>query len=929
MMNSRQIIGLNGSWSATLEDWNEPGKTISREITLPGTLDEHGLGPVPDTSSEHLTRKHAYEGRARYERRVMIPEEWRDKVLFFGMERTRETELWIDGVQVGRSNTLSTPQLYNVSGYLEPGPHVLSVIVDNSSGIMGWRSIRNSHMATDHTQTNWNGILGAIQLTATDPLRIGQLRLYPQQGGTVKGRVTVSKPDQGFADGYVSIQVQDSAGQKLYDSGRIPFQLETESSGGEIPFLIPATDALQLWDEFNPNMYTVHAVLEGKYQDRSNEDEFTAPLGIRTFGVSGTQFIVNGNKTFLRGKHDGCVFPLTGYAPMDKESWLQVFRTAKAYGINHYRFHSWCPPQAAFEAADETGTYLQPELPFWDPGTAFQNDEEWGYFSGEAFRIIEAYGNHPSFVMFAWGNELSGSMERMEALVEKARNWDPGKLYAIGSNNFFLQAGLPGNSDYWTTFWTEGVWNVKKAGYGGKHVRGATPHPTRGFINNSPPSGRKDYHEEIQGVPIPVIGHEVGQFQVYPDFREIDKYLGVLEPGHLIGFRNLAAASGLLQQADELHAASGQLAALCYREEIEAALRTPGMAGFQLLDLQDFPGQGGALVGMLDAFMESKGIVVPEEWRRFCCEVVPLARLHRYVWSEGESILGQIEIANYGPGPLTDVEVVWSITDGCGRTIGEGSYPAANIPQGKLWLAGELEYRIPAMTQADNLTLQINIAGTPYSNEYRLWVYPDDAGLQIPSSVVVSDAFDADTRRELQSGRNVLLIPPAGGSFGNGPVGTFIPDFWCYPMFKKYDPPGTLGIYCAADHPALAEFPTSSHAEWQWWHLMRHSRAMVLDDTSTDYRPIVQVIDNVARQHKLGVVFEAKVGNGQLLICSIDLWSQQDRPEARQFMRSLLNYCASDRFAPAVEWTEVFTDSLFVSTEMSKVAANPNADNYG
>lgn len=254
---------------------------------------------------------------------------------------------------------------------------------------------------------------------------------------------------------------------------------------------------------------------------------------------------------------------------------------------------------------------------------------------------------------------------------------------------------MPGNSDYWTTFWTEGVWNVKKAGYGGKHVRGATPHPTRGFINNSPPSGRKDYHEEIQGVPIPVIGHEVGQFQVYPDFREIDKYLGVLEPGHLIGFRNLAAASGLLQQADELHAASGQLAALCYREEIEAALRTPGMAGFQLLDLQDFPGQGGALVGMLDAFMESKGIVVPEEWRRFCCEVVPLARLHRYVWSEGESILGQIEIANYGPGPLTDVEVVWSITDGCGRTIGEGSYPAANIPKASCGSPGSLNIGFP------------------------------------------------------------------------------------------------------------------------------------------------------------------------------------------------------------------------------------------
>jgi hypothetical protein len=929
MVNNRHTIALDGCWSVELEDWNEPGTLVSREVRLPGTLDENGLGPAPETSSEHLSRKHAYEGRARYERQVLIPEEWRDKVIFFEMERTRETELWLDGVRVGSCNTLSTPQVYPLPDSLEPGPHILSVIVNNASGIMGWKSIRNSHMATDHTQTNWNGILGTIRLTAADPLRIGQIRLYPQEGGTVQGKVLISKPAEGFAEGHLLYSILDSSGSKLYDGERIPFKIETGSCGREIPFVIPASDVLEWWDEFNPVQYRVHAVLQGTHKKRASSDEMPVPLGIRTFTVAGTQFEVNGRTTFLRGKHDACVFPLTGYAPMDKESWLEVFKAAKAYGINHYRFHSWCPPRAAFEAADQAGIYMQPELPFWDPGTAFQNDEEWQYFSEEAFRIIEAYGNHPSFVMFAWGNELGGSMERMEALVEMARGWDPGKLYAIGSNNFFLHAGLPGNSDYWTTFWTEGSWNVKKAGYGGKHVRGATPHPTRGFINNNSPSGRKDYQEEIRGVPLPVIGHEVGQYQVYPDFREIDKYKGVLKPGHLLQFRSKADASSLLEQADDLHAASGRLAALCYREEIEAALRTPGMAGFQLLDLQDFPGQGGAFVGMLDSFMESKGIIAAEEWRRFCSEVVPLARLHRYVWTEGESILWQAEIAHYGLAPLMDAVVSWSIRGGDGQQIGAGRLQAATIPQGGLWAAGECELRIPALSRAEKWTLQLGIEGTAYSNEYPLWVYPDLLEVPIPASVVVADAYDENTRRELRSGRTVLLIPPAHSSFGNGPGGTFIPDFWCYPMFKKYGPPGTLGLYCDAGHPALEEFPTAEHAQWQWWHLMRNSRAMVLDDSAADYRPIVQVIDNVARQHKLGIIFEAKVATGKLLVCSIDLWSQIDRPEVKQLLHSLLNYCSSEQFDPEVEWTEEFIEGLFAAREMTVVAGNPNADNYG
>lgn len=927
--STRETIRLNGRWNVSLESWSEGGGTIQAEIQLPGTLDEHRLGPKEEVATRRLTRSHLYEGPARYERSVHIPEDWRGKSIFFKMERTRETELWIDGIKVGSSNSLSTPQVYDLSEYLEPGTHVIAVVVDNRSGIMAWNSIRNSHMASDNTQTNWNGILGAIELFATAPVRIKRVRLYPQGKGKVQGKAVLRKPSGGVAAGKISLNVCDLAGIKRYEIDDILFSMEGDTRETEVEFSIDAGEALRWWDEFDPALYTVHLTLEGSYGDRPVTDEQYAALGIRTFRVSGTQFEVNGKKTFLRGKHDGCVFPMTGYAPMDVDAWLNVFETAKAYGINHYRFHSWCPPEAAFEAADRVGIYLQPELPFWDPRTAFENDEEWKYFSREASRILEVYGNHPSFVMFAWGNELSGSLERMEALVEEARQSDPSKLYAIGSNNFFGKAQAPLNSDYWTTFWTEGTWNVKKAGYGGKHVRGATPHPTRGFINNSPPSSRKDYREEIRDVPIPVIGHEVGQFQIHPNFQEIDKYEGVLEPGFLIRFRERAAESGLLPQADDFQAASGRLACLCYREEIEAALRTPGMAGFQLLDMQDFPGQGGAFVGILDAFMDSKGIVAPEEWRRFCSEVVPLARLQRYVWTEGERFLAQVEVANYGPTSLDNATITWSIMDSSGRSIERGGFSNAQIPQGALWSAGNLEFQIPQVAGSEKWSLLIMIEGTPYGNDYPLWVYPDRVEVPIPASVVVADSLDERTRKELQDGRNVLLIPAAHASFGNGPVGTFIPDFWCYPMFKKYDPPGTLGILCDPAHPALSNFATAPHAEWQWWHLMRNSRAVVLDDAGSGYRPIVQVIDNVARQHKLGILFEAKVGNGKLLICSIDLWSGQDRAEVKQFLSSLLDYCSSDRFAPVATWTEAYVESLFAKKGMSDVTGNPNADTYG
>ena len=112
----------------------------------------------------------------------------------------------------------------------------------------------------------------------------------------------------------------------------------------------------------------------------------------------------------------------------------------------------------------------------------------------------------------------------------------------------------------------------------------------------------RDYGGSLRGVNVPVIAHELGQWCAYPDFDVIQKFTGFMRPGNFEIFRDSAAAHGLLPQNQLFARASGRFQLECYQEEIEANLRTPGMGGFQLLDLHDYTGQGTALVGLLDPF---------------------------------------------------------------------------------------------------------------------------------------------------------------------------------------------------------------------------------------------------------------------------------------------------------------------------------------
>jgi hypothetical protein len=606
---------------------------------------------------------------------------------------------------------------------------------------------------------------------------------------------------------------------------------------------------------------------------------------------------------------------------MPKADWLKLFRQLKSYGINQWRFHSWCPPGEALSAADEVGVYLQPELPnkrsgmdkksmedeavrafynidYGEVDTSRINMTLKDYLKREGELIFKYFGNHPSCAMFTLGNEL-GRNEAMYKLVAHFKDTDPRRLYAQGSNNMHWDLSFAEGDDFWVTAKTAYDLPVRGSYFKGDFAKG--------HIDNFPPSTRVDYTGSIDAVHAPVIGHEMGQFQVSPDFNDILKFTGVTRARNYEIFRERLKKANMLDQAGDFVQASGRLAVICYREDIEAALRTPDLAGFQLLDIQDFPGQGTALVGILNDFMEPKGLVTPEKWSQFCCEVVPLLKMSKYTWTRDETFRGNIALAHYGKEDFKDAEVSWKLSRVIGEPIHEGKFEHRDIARGGVTEIGEISFALNTIEKAEKLNILVSLEGTKYRNEYDIWVYPSYVDMSIPEGILVSDKLDSKTREFLQNGGKAIIIP-SHDRLTHCIGGAFQTDFWCYPMFARaaenrgIEPaPGSLGFLCDPDSPLLEHFPTEFHSNWHWWQLVKNCRPVILDDAPAEYKPLIQTIDNFARNHKLGMIFETRYGRGSALICAIDLLNLQDKPEARQLYFSILNYVKSEKFSPDID----------------------------
>ncbi len=916
-----QNLFLAGSWLFTLgapdaafpPQTPPPPAAFTDTIELPGTTETRAKGTVSTwTDAGGLSRVRPFSGPAWYRRTVDIPADWAGKRIQLRLERTKYTQVWLDDRPLGTGARYGTPQTFDLGPDLRPGPHTLTILVDNRPER---RPVKGqAHQFDDSVQTNWNGLLGDIALTATDTVWLDDVQVRSDlaacsfritakvgnlSGTATTGTVTVEA---------VSFNHDGAAHRPAPQTATFTASADAAAT---VTLDLPLGAEARLWDEFSPALYSVAVRLAAAPATRQVQpqpqftDTRTVETGLREFRTKDRQFTINGRPTFLRGKHEAGAFPLTAHPPMDVASWERYFRTVQEWGFNHIRCHTWIPPRAAFVAADRLGLYLQPELPFWGTFDAAVRD----FVQPEGEALLREYGNHPSFVMLTLGNEVGGDRDLMNALVVHLRALDPSRLHADGSNNvlwdpvfqptndFFISAKARPPADPSQQLPARGSYCV---------FDGADGHTQWG-----PAETRTDLRAALAGLPVPFVGHETGQWTVYPDFTEIPKYTGVLRAHNLARFRDRLARAGMLDQAAAFARATGAHAAELYREENELFHRTPGIGGFQHLDLQDYPGQGTALVGLLDAFMEPKNGVSAAHFRRSNSPLVPLARFDKYAWTVAETYRADLQLSHYGPADLPAARIAWTLADAAGTPVRTGTLPALELARGGLRDLGAVAVPLaglPAPARYD-LFVRVDSGATHLEQSWPVWVYPETVDTTAPAGVVLARAYDAAARAALAAGKRVVLMP-AGKSWGNTLPGAYATDFWNWPMFNGT--PGTMGLLCDPNHPALAAFPTRFHSERQWSEIAHASRPVILSATPAAFRPLVQVIDNYERTEKLGLVFEAAVGPGRLLVCAVDLLDPAlaAKPAARQLLASLLRYAGSDAFAPAAALDAALLDTL-------------------
>jgi Glycosyl hydrolases family 2, sugar binding domain/Glycosyl hydrolases family 2 len=891
-----QELSLNGKWQVSLQ--TEDSKKYA--VKLPGTLDDAGIGDkvIPGnginfSTMAHLTRKVQYVGKAFYTNTFTVPVGWKEKEIILKLGRVIwKSSVTIDGKTIEKSGeSLTTAHEFDVTNYIVAGKkQSITICIDNSNIFPGINvyatqypskeSSEITHSYTNHTQIKWNGVLGEITLIAKPKLFAMQVSIESDvQNKNINISYQLNNSDVKRVQVLVQSYVLDAqTGKKWAKSFN---QLSTEK---KVTATIPFEKNVVYWSEFSPKMYQLVTIVKSEY----GIDTSITAFGLRAFKAQNENLYLNDNRIFIRGNLECIIFPLTGYPPMTLKEWETLYTTAKSYGLNTFRFHSWCPPEVAFAAADKVGFYLQVELPNWNLKMG-DDTASFSFLRREAYRILNAYGNHPSFLFFSMGNELEGDFGKLNDLVAELKATDKRHLYS--TTTFTFQKEITGNpqpqDDYYVTQWTKKGW-----------VRG------QGVFNDSAPDFSKDFIKSLGDIKVPIITHEIGQYSVYPDMSEIKEYTGNLVPINFLAVKDDLTKKGLLNLAPAYLNASGKFATLLYKEEIERALKTNGLDGFQLLQMQDFPGQGTALVGLLNAFWKTKGFVTAKDFRKYCSEVTPLIRFAKPVYTNNETFEADVELANFYK-PLNNVELVWNIKEENGKILKSGTFGKKDYEVDNGLQVGKISFALNGISSAKKLIVEVLVKGTAYSNDWSIWVYPSVLKEEVGNVFVTASLQEALTA--LETGKKVLLCPTPDTL--KGPKGKFVPVFWSPIHFPK--DPGTMGLLIKSTHNALADFPTDNYSNWQWWDLTTKGKALNVASLP-DEANIVRQIDNFVTNNNLSSLFEVKVSNGQLIFCSMNIITDlEKRPQAKQLKYSLLKCMNGNNFNPSHQFQVNDLSNLF------------------
>lgn len=920
-------INLAGSWHFQI-DRNDEGvaakwfnRNLTDKIKLPGSMAEFlkgdditlktaWTGSIYDSSFYFIPRlekyrkpgnihipfwltpaKH-YVGAAWYQKEVNVPKNWKTKRVILHLERTHiETRVWVNDKEVGLQNSLVAPHEYDLSSYLTTGKQRITIRVDNRDKInVG----PDSHSISDHTQGNWNGIIGKIALKTTPLTFIEDVQVFPDVSNKkALVKININNTSLKNFEGKIIISAKSFNSPKSDNTKEITAKINiSKSQNKTIELELPFGKGMLTWDEFDPALYQLKVQLVSDKIQESKQIQF----GMREFKIEGNRFLINGIPVFLRGTLNNCEFPLTGYPATTVDAWETIFKKVKSFGLNHVRFHSWCPPEAAFIAADKVGLYLQPEGPSWpNHGPKIGRGQAVDQFLyDETIKISKIYGNYASFTMLSAGNEPAGNqVEYLNKFVDFWKAKDNRRVY--------------------TGMSVGGSWPiVPNAEF---QVRGGV----RGLDWKSrKPETMSDFSQGIFPFKVPFVAHEIGQYCVFPNFEEIKKYKGVYRAKNFEMFRQDLEDHHMGDQSKDFLYASGKLQVLSYKTEIEKMLRTPEYGGFQLLGLQDFPGQGSAIVGVLDAFWHEKGYVTAKEYARFCNQTVPLAKIPKFVYHNNEDFNAEIELFHSGKTPLKNAVINWTIKNEKNEVLATNSFGAKTYTNGNGLFVGKLTFSLNKINIASKLNLEVKVDGTVFANDWNFWIYPAKNVEEDSSSIYYTTQLDAKAKEVLNNGGKVFLNAAGKVVKGKEVEMYFQPVFWNTSWFKMR-PPHVTGMLIQDKSPAFADFPTSFHSDLQWWDIQNRAQVMNLEDFPADFRPLIQPIDTWFMNRRLALLFEAQVGKGKIIVSSANLSSDlKDKPASQQLFFSLKKYMDSDDFNPKTQLSFDLIKDLFETPSREK-----------
>ncbi|BAV06669.1 beta-galactosidase [Filimonas lacunae] len=857
-------ISLTTRWTGSIYDSSYYFSPYTAKYRQPGHIKiPFWLNPL----------KH-YVGAAWYQRSVTVPASWTGKRIMLFLERAHiQTQVWVNGVFVGKQNSLVAPHEYDISAYCHAGVNRVVLRIDNS--LKEVNPGQDAHSVSDHTQGNWNGVIGTMQLKVSEKEYIKEVQVFPDvPGKTAAIRLVLANATDGAINGDILVHATGNNGGKVHRVSPVKKAVRLGAQNTDTVWLsLPMGNDMFTWSEYQPALYrlTVQLVSGGR-QLAAHSTTF----GMRSVAIAGREIRINDHPITLRGTLNNCEFPLTGYPSTDVREWERILKVIQSYGLNHVRFHSWCPPEAAFEAADKLGVYLQPEAPSWPNhgvaiGKGMPVDQ---YLYDETARMLQWYGNHPSFIMLSAGNEPAGNqVPYLNAYVDYWKAQDTRRLY--------------------TGMSVGGSWPV--VDHAQYQVRGGV----RGLTwDKERPETYSNYAAGLAKFDKPFIAHEMGQWCVFPDFGEVKSYTGAYRAYNFDIFRESLQEKGMLDQAGAFLQASGKLQALCYKHEIEKTLRTPGYTGFQLLGLQDFPGQGTALVGVVNAFWKPKSYTNAAAFRQFCNDVVPLVQLPKFVYKNSDTLPGSILVANAKPAPMLQPQFQWVLKNETGAVYAQGTLGMDSLGYGNGQKVGDIRVALHKVLQPEKLTLSVRIAGTAYQNNWDIWVYPDQE-VKVPQEVYYTTQLNDSARQVLERGGKVFFNAAGKIVKGKEVVMYFQPVFWNTSWFQM-KPPHVTGMVIAKDSKAFAGFPTEGYSNLQWWEIANKAQVMVLEDFPAGFKPLVQPIDTWFLNRRLGLIMEVAVGKGKLILSSADLGPaiSNDKPAARQLFASLMQYMQSSDFAP-------------------------------